>query len=370
MSMSPGRGSGWRVVAAGGLAALAAVAVPSATAGTALAGPVLASPVLAGPVLASPVPTAVGLRADRGLASPDAYLGGNGRIAFVRGGNIYSINPAGTGLRQLTRSGHASGPRWSPNGKQLAYLYRGNLWIMRANGSAKTEVTSSAPSFTDGRPTWSPNGRYLAFVKTKQHLDYGYLTRYDTVTHRFASFTDVINPPHLTKIAILAGTAIAWAWARDAGSGYGSFLLYEGTNVQCQGERFCLDALGRPHQYMYRNGYPSAEDVTSTPTKLSDPDWYPINPKFSTDVLTTVSNCATTPCARTGLSLNILATPILPGAYEGVFAPDGDQIAYVRNVHRTPSIYTYVISQVARFRPVFLTDGTEPDWQPTPLPPN
>ena len=333
-----------------------------------LAALVLSS-TLAAPALAAPTGEAAPA-APAGRAGPNAYRGGDGRIAFVRDGNIYSIEPAGSGLRELTRAGYASGPRWSPDGKQLAYVYRGNLWVMNANGSGKTQLTGSAPSYTDGRPTWSPNGRYLAFVKSKQHRSYGYLTRYDTVTHGLVSFTDTINPPHVTKIAILAGTAIAWAWARNAGSGYGSFLLYQGTGVQCQGYRFCLDALGRPHQDMYRHGYPSAEDLTATATQLSDPDWFPVNPLFSTDVLTTVSNCATSHCTRSGLRLTILASTILPGAYEGVYAPDGGFIAFDRNVSRTPSIYLLDISPVARFSPVFLTDGTQPDWQPTELPPN
>src|SRR3984957_7402446 len=161
-----------------------------------LAALVLSS-TLAAPALAAPTGKAA-LAVPAGRAGPNAYRGGDGRIACVRDGNIYSIEPAGSGLRELTRAGYASGPRWSPDGKQLAYVYRGNLWVMNANGSGKTQLTSSAPSYTHGRPTWSPNGRYLAFVKSKQHRSYGYLTRYDTVTHGLVSFTDTINPPHVT----------------------------------------------------------------------------------------------------------------------------------------------------------------------------
>jgi hypothetical protein len=303
--------------------------------------------------------------------SPAAYAGADGRIAFVRGGDIFSVEPDGTGLRQLTRSGQASGPVWSPDGKRIAYLYRGNLWIMNAGGRDKTRITSSAPAYADGRAAWSPNGRYLAFVKSRRHHGYGYLTRYDTVTHRFAAFTDVIAPPHLIKIAVLAGTAVAWAWARDAtGVTHGSFLLYEGTRAQCAGERFCLNALGFPHQDQYQNGYPSAEDEHSTPVRVTDPDWYPVNPLFSTDVLTTVEDCSASPCAYTGLSLTIAANIVQPGAYEGVYSPNGAYIAYVRNVRGTPSIYTWVPSAVAEFKPVFLAKGTQPDWQPVKPPPN
>jgi hypothetical protein len=304
-------------------------------------------------------------------SAPSAYPGANGRIAFVRSGDIFSVEPNGTGLRRLTRDGFTSGPVWSPDGTRIAYLDRGDLWIMNANGSGKTRITDSAPRATDGRPAWSQNGRYLAFVKSGQRRSYGYLTRYDTITHRFNSFTDVITPPHLTKIAVLASTSVAWAWARDAsGVTYGSFLLYEGTRVQCMGERFCLSALGFPHQDQYRNGFPSAEDEHSTPVRVTYPDWYPNSPLFSTDVITTVENCAASPCTHAGLMLKITAGTILPGAYEGVYSPNGGYIAYVRNVRGTPAIYTWNLSPVAKFSPVFLTDGTEPDWQPVKLPPN
>jgi dipeptidyl aminopeptidase/acylaminoacyl peptidase len=114
-----------------------------------------------------------------------AYPGQDGRIAFVRAGHIYTIEPDGTGLQQLTTGSGDSGPRWSPNGKDIAYNDNGNLWIMHANGSHQRRVTDAAPRFTDARPSWSPNGRYLAFVRTARRASSGYLTRYDTVTHRF-----------------------------------------------------------------------------------------------------------------------------------------------------------------------------------------
>jgi len=53
-------------------------------------------------------------------------------------------------------------------------------------------------------------------------------------------------------------------------------------------------------------------------------------------------------------------------AGEGVWAPLGDRIAFVKDVCAVPQIYTVKISPVAEFSPVFLTDRTEPDWQPVP----
>jgi hypothetical protein len=336
------------------MAATAALAVT----GTGLIAMVPATAAHAGPAVKS---------------APMAYIGSDGRIAFVRKGNIFSIKPDGTGLRKLTHHGHASGPRWSPNGTRLAFIDRGNLWIMNANGSKKRRITGAAPRYTDGRPTWSPNGRYLAFVKTFRHRSFGYLTRYDTVTGRFVSFTAKINM-HQIRVAALAATAVAWQWALNAtGQAFGSFLIYEGANRQCIGKRFCLDTLGFGQLNQFRHGFPSAESDHSTPTRLTDPDWFPIRPHFATDVLTTVENCTVLPCTHSGLMLQITSATTLPGAYEGVWAPLGDQIAFVKNVRGVPQIFRLKISPVAEFSPVFVTDGTEPDWQPTapfpPLPP-
>ena len=209
-----------------------------------------------------------------------SYTGADGLIAFVRGGDIYTIKANGVGLHRLTSSGHDSGPRWSPNGSQIAYLDRGNLWIMTAAGHSKTRLTDPAPRYSDARPSWSPNGRYLAFVQTEQGHKYGYLTRYDTVTHQLATFSTPYQSEQptarQTKVTALPDP-VAWGWALSAGPpGHpgppGSFILVEGALSFCQSHDYCLVALGAPHQSQYKNEFPSAEDFTEMPTRLNDPD--------------------------------------------------------------------------------------------------
>lgn len=245
-------------------------------------------------------------------AAPAAYHGSaEGLIAFVRGGNVFTIKPDGTGLRQLTTDGRSGGPRWSPDGTRLAYVDRGNLWIMNANGSHKTQVSSAAPAFTDARPSWSPNGRYLAFVKTKQHHASGLLTRYDTRRHAFASFTTSFSGRVIGISALPA--AVAWTWAIRPAGDAGSFIVYEGAGPLCASPfKYCLSLLGFAHQGQFAHGFPSLEFGHKNRVRMSDPDWFPFNVDFATSLLTTVKNCAHLPCTHLGLLLTIPVPPANP----------------------------------------------------------
>jgi TolB protein len=81
-----------------------------------------------------------------------------GLVAYVRGGDIYVSR--GTAETRLTRDGGYSRPRWSPDGRQIALLKGGQLWIMKADGTAKRRLTTRAASGA----SWSPDGRFLAFA--------------------------------------------------------------------------------------------------------------------------------------------------------------------------------------------------------------
>jgi Tol biopolymer transport system component len=66
----------------------------------------------------------------------------------------------GTAETRLSKDGGYSRPRWSPDGKQLAYLKGGLLWTMRADGTAKRRLTTRAAS----GPSWAPDGKSIAFA--------------------------------------------------------------------------------------------------------------------------------------------------------------------------------------------------------------
>jgi TolB protein len=79
-------------------------------------------------------------------------------VAYVRSGDIYVSQ--GVAETRLTTGGGFSRPRWSPSGKQIAFLQGGQLWTMNANGSGRRRLTTRPAS----GPSWSPDGRSIAFA--------------------------------------------------------------------------------------------------------------------------------------------------------------------------------------------------------------
>lgn len=75
---------------------------------------------------------------------------------------IYSVSIDGTNGRQLTNAASSSsGPRWSSDGKRVAFVTGGQIWTMKPDGSDKEQVTKISSGA--GGPVWSPDGKWIAF---------------------------------------------------------------------------------------------------------------------------------------------------------------------------------------------------------------
>jgi WD40 repeat protein len=101
----------------------------------------------------------------------------NGRIAFVLkrmdhnggrlGTDIATTAPAAGGESvQLTDTGHATSPSWSPDGSRIAYADDGSLWTMAADGTDKRRLIASnwPENFGVSCVAWSPDGARIAFT--------------------------------------------------------------------------------------------------------------------------------------------------------------------------------------------------------------
>src|SRR5262245_24904724 len=52
-------------------------------------------------------------------------------------------------------------PALSPDGKQLAFVYRGDIWLAPSRGGHATPLTQHIE--TDAYPLYSPDGKWIAF---------------------------------------------------------------------------------------------------------------------------------------------------------------------------------------------------------------
>src|SRR5688572_21076023 len=52
-------------------------------------------------------------------------------------------------------------PALSPDGKQIAFVYRGDIWVASSKGGRATPLTQHIE--TDAYPLYSPDGKWVAF---------------------------------------------------------------------------------------------------------------------------------------------------------------------------------------------------------------
>ena len=82
--------------------------------------------------------------------------------------DIWLVSAEGGEARQITRGGSDTRPRWSPDGKRIAFLSSRDgeqqvYWITLDGGDANPLTSLSGGADTE---LWSPDGKWIAFVSS------------------------------------------------------------------------------------------------------------------------------------------------------------------------------------------------------------
>ena len=97
--------------------------------------------------------------------------------------NVWIVDTAGGAGSNLTNSQSENvWPRWSPDGKRIAFLSKRSgayqVWVMPAKGGEAQQLTQT--KFGASSPAWSPDGTRIVFVsatRAGQESDYMDITR-------------------------------------------------------------------------------------------------------------------------------------------------------------------------------------------------
>lgn len=123
----------------------------------------------------------------------------SGEIVFTRDGGkpgrqaLYVMAADGSRVRLLARDG--ADPAASPDGRRIAFMRGGGIWIVQRDGSGQRQLTDppyvateKRDAYPDEAPAWSPSGRTLYFVRSP-----------DSETHQLFSIR--ADGTHLVRLA-------------------------------------------------------------------------------------------------------------------------------------------------------------------------
>jgi Tol biopolymer transport system component len=285
------------------------------------------------------------------LAAPAhaTFPGENGKIAFSRESDIYTVNPDGSGETNLTNDAYASydhQPSWSPDGTKIAFAREQNgvseIDVMNADGTGMIGLGANGEG-----PSWSPDGTKIVFTSFRDVNGEIYVMNsadgsgQTNLTSTPASEEQPAWSPDGTKIAFTT-------WADSKRSIY--TMNADGSNQT----KVSIPASGLPFNYVPDDWDPSWSPGGTRLVVISKGRIAGGNFVDLTEYLYVVS-------ARGGGPTQIAGTSY---AREPAWSPDGSRVAYSQWASSGTVVYTANVS--GSQNKLSLGNGADPDWQRVP----
>lgn len=275
------------------------------------------------------------------------------QIAFARDGQIFIINPDGTGL---TPVGTGSSPAWSNQGKiaftESAGDALSNIGVMDEDGTNRVTLTRSAGTGI-GEPDFSPNGTKIAFVAPVLQTDAG-------------------EPAPLAhaRIHVMGadGQNLRRLFAGDVSSGveheYAPAWSPDGTKVAFIGQR---NAGGLTSMDVYV----ASADGLSAPVRVTDnlnlnitfPSQLAWSPDGLRLAIAANHDIQVINADGSGGLVNLTGT-VLDDEFDPAWSPDGQKIVYSANRYQDSGHNgIYVMDADGQHQTFLGTTGFEPTWK-------